>query len=241
MPRNVLVTGGGTGIGRAVAERFAAAGDSVTITGRRVDVLAKTAADLAGDVRPVVVDHADPGQVEAMMDALPERLDVLVNNAGGNTGFDYDEPTDLAGIALAWRRNLDANLISAVLTTYAVLPRIPDGGALVHIGSIAADKGAGAYGAAKAAVASWNVGLANDVGARGIRTNVVSPGYIAATEFFRDRLTDERRTALIHAQAIHRVGGPADIASTVFFLAGADAAHLTGQVLNVNGGEHKTR
>ena len=68
--------------------------------------------------------------------------------------------------------------------------RLADGGSVISIGSIAADKGAGAYGAAKAGLASWNIDLAAELGPRGVTANVVSPGYIADTEFFRDRLTD---------------------------------------------------
>lgn len=83
--RQVVVTGGGTGIGRAVAAAFAEAGDEVVITGRRADVLAKTAADLGPAVRPVPFDAADPDQITAALSDLPPRVDVLVNCAGGNT------------------------------------------------------------------------------------------------------------------------------------------------------------
>ncbi|MEV0331921.1 SDR family oxidoreductase [Nocardia sp. NPDC050717] len=109
------------------------------------------------------------------------------------------------------------------------------------IGSIAADKGAGSYGAAKAAVASWNVDLARQVGARGITANIVSPGYIADTEFFRDKLTAERRAALLDAAMTKRAGAPADIAATVRFLASPGARQITGQTVAVNGGEWTTR
>src|SRR4051794_33499274 len=84
--RNVVVTGGGTGIGRAVAARFAAAGDHVTIVGRRRDVLLAAAGELCGeggfDVTPVVCDLADPDDVETALERLPSRIDVLVNSAG---------------------------------------------------------------------------------------------------------------------------------------------------------------
>ena len=83
--RTIVVTGGATGIGRAAAERFRADGDEVVITGRRADVLEKTAADLGA--RGVVCDATDPAQVERLLEELPERVDVLVNNAGGNTDF----------------------------------------------------------------------------------------------------------------------------------------------------------
>lgn len=239
MTRNVLVTGGGTGIGRAVAAAFAADGDAVVITGRRPAPLQDTA-DALG-VQAVICDGTDPAQVEALTAQLPASVDVIVHCAGGNTDFDRPSPSDLASLADNWRANIDANLLTAVLMTAAISDRLADGGTVVNIGSIAADKGAGAYGAAKAAVASWNVDLAAELGPRGVTANTVSPGYIADTEFFRDQLTDERRDALIAATHTGRAGTPDDVAGTVHFLASPAARQITGQVIAVNGGEHTTR
>ncbi|MFE0189484.1 SDR family NAD(P)-dependent oxidoreductase [Streptomyces sp. NPDC058989] len=242
MSRTILVTGGGTGIGRAVARHFAAQGDEVVVTGRRPGPLQETAAGHPG-IRPQVCDHTAPQALLALLDRLPARIDVLVNNAGGNTDFDtaHDGAGDLAAYARDFRANLDANLLSAALTTRAVQDRLAAGGAVVHIGSIAADQGSGSYGAAKAGLASWNVELSRTLGPRGITANVVAPGYIADTDFFRDRLTAERRESLVTASAVGRAGSPDDIAGTVAFLASPAARHLTGQVLNVNGGTRTTR
>ncbi|WP_405163272.1 SDR family oxidoreductase [Nocardia sp. NBC_01499] len=239
MGRNIVVTGGATGIGRAIARIFAAKGDSVVITGRRAEPLHATAEEIGATAR--VCDATDPAQIEALVAQLPSEIDVLVNNAGGNTDFDTDAPTDLRGLADAWRANLDANLISAVLMTSALSERLATPGAVVNIGSIAADKGAGAYGAAKAGLASWNTQLSAELGPRGITANVVAPGYISDTEFFRDKLTDERRAALIAAAHTRRPGVPEDIAAAVHYLASPAARQVTGQVLAVNGGERTTR
>lgn len=239
MARNVLVTGAGTGIGRAVAAAFAAAGDDVVITGRRPEPLEKAAAELG--VRALVCDATDPDQVEALLKRLPDSVDVLVNNAGGNTDFDRHPPHDLRTLADNWRANLEANLLSAVLMTAALTDRLAEGGSVISIGSIAADKGAGAYGAAKAALASWNVHLSAELGPRQVTANIVSPGYIADTEFFRDRMTAERRDSLIAAAHTRRPGAPEDIAGAVRFLASSAARQITGQVLAVNGGERATR
>lgn len=241
MTRTIVVTGGGTGIGKAIATTFAARGDSVVITGRRVEPLKEVAAELGTRVSVAVCDGTDPRQVGEFALSLSGPVDVLVNCAGGNTDFDRDPADSLAALAENWRVNLESNLISAVLMTSALDDRLASGGAVVHIGSIAADKGAGAYGAAKAGLASWNIQLAGQLGPRGITSNVVAPGYIADTEFFRDKLTDERRDSLIASAPTGRAGVPDDIAEAVVFLASPGARQLTAQVIAVNGGERASR
>ena len=236
--REIVVTGGGgTGIGRAVAEAFVAEGDHVVITGRRKDVLAETAEQLGPNVRAVAFDASDPGQVRRALEALPPKVDVLVNNAGGNTDIGAEPPPDLEGVAAAWRANLDANVLSAVLVTTALRARLAAGGSVVNISSIAAHRGgSGSYGAAKAAVEAWNLTLARELGADRITANVIAPGYIEATEFFRGRMTEQRRTTLLAQTATGRNGTPSDIAGTALFLASPPAGHITGQTLHVNGG-----
>jgi 3-oxoacyl-[acyl-carrier protein] reductase len=243
----VLVTGGSNGIGRSVAARFAAAGEQVIITGRNPDRLKQAAADL--DVRGVICDGSDPAQVAALAGEIGPRLDVIVNNAGGNTDFvpaaDQADGSpleaELAALAASWQANLDANLFSAVLTTEAVAGLIPDGGSVISIGSIGAERGAGSYGAAKAALAAWNLTVSAELGPRGVTANVVSAGYIAGTDFFAGRLTTERRDTLIAATHDKRPGRTEDIAETVFFLASPGARHITGQTIHVNGGAYLTR
>jgi 3-oxoacyl-[acyl-carrier protein] reductase len=141
----------------------------------------------------------------------------------------------------AWRANLDANLLSAVLTTTAVLGKLRAGGSIINIGSIGAEHASTSYGAAKAALAAWTAGLSSEAGPKGLTANVISAGYIAGTGFFRDRLTDERRAALISATHNGRAGQPDDIVETAFFLASGGARHITGQTVHVNGGAHTTR
>jgi 3-oxoacyl-[acyl-carrier protein] reductase len=247
--RIVLVTGGGNGLGRAVAARFSADGDTVFITGRNAGRLVDTAAAIGA--KPIPGDATDPAQVARMAGEIGEDLDVLVNMAGGNTDFTGVGAAAVAGtrgavaelerVAAAWHANLDANLLSAVLTTTAVLGKLRAGGSIVNVGSIGAEYASTSYGAAKAALAAWSAGLSAAVGARGLTANVISPGYIAETDFFRGRLTEERKDRLIAATHDGRAGRPGDIAETAYFLASAGARHITGQTLHVNGGAHTTR
>jgi 3-oxoacyl-[acyl-carrier protein] reductase len=235
--RQVVVTGGGTGIGKAIATAFVKAGNAVVITGRRPGPLADTAAELGSAVRPVRFDASDPAQIEQALADLPQHVDVLVNNAGGNTDIGAPDPAGLAELAAAWEANLRANILSAVLVTTALRDRLTPGGAVISLSSIAAHRGgAGSYAAAKAAVEAWNLTLAEDAGADQITANVVAPGFIDGTEFFRDSMTDHRRSALIAQTVSGRAGTADDIAAAVLFLASPGARHITGQTLHVNGG-----
>ncbi|MEV0380023.1 SDR family oxidoreductase [Nonomuraea sp. NPDC050643] len=238
--REVVVTGGGTGIGYAIAAAFAALGDHVTITGRREQVLKEAAARLRASWTPF--NAASPVAVKEALSGLPERVDVLVNNAGGNTNLDRRQSGELMDVAEAWWANLNANLMSAVLVTTALAPRMREGGRVVSIGSIAArGTGSGSYGAAKAALESWSADLAAELGPRGITANVVSPGLVLDTEFFRGRLTDDGIRARVENTRNGRPGTPADVADTVLFLASEGARHITGQVVHVNGGAYLGR
>lgn len=241
MSRIVLVTGGGNGLGKAVAALFRAGGDTVIITGRNAGQLASTAAEIAA--RPITCDATDPQQVTRMAEELGTDLDVVVNMAGGNTDFTHPggPRADLRQVMMAWRANLDANLLSAVLTTTAVLGKLRAGGSIINIGSIGAEYASTSYGAAKAALAAWTAGLSAEIGPKGLTANVIAPGYIAGTGFFHGTLTEQRRAALIDATHNKRAGQPSDIAETAHFLASGGARHITGQTLHVNGGAHTTR
>ncbi|MCP2250633.1 SDR family NAD(P)-dependent oxidoreductase [Lentzea aerocolonigenes] len=226
--RTAVVTGGGTGIGRAIALEFVKQGLDVTITGRRASVLAEVPG-----VRHVAFDATDPDAVAGALESLPSKVDVLVNNAGGNVGHE-DTKT-------RWLANYEANVVSAVLVTEALAPRLADNGRVITIGSIAGRRGGGSYGAAKAAVEAWTADLAGELGGRGITANVVSPGLIVDTEFFGDSMTGERLEMLIGQTKNGRAGTPEDVAALVGFLGSEAAGHITGQVLAVNGGAHLGR
>lgn len=235
MARTVVVTGGGTGIGRAVARRFVESGDTVTIVGRRREVLERAAVELGPTVRPLVCDLADPDAVEALLRQLPSGIDVLVNNAGSR------ESTVGAGphaLVARWRGDFERNVLTAVLLTESVRDRLTPGqGRVVTVSSIAALRGAGSYGASKAALHAWNHSLAAQLGASGITANVVAPGTVAGTEFFGDRLDEPERVRRAGRTLVGRVGEPSDVAAAVHFLASPDAGYITGEILHCNGGE----
>lgn len=248
MSRQVVVTGGGTGIGRACAEHFASLGDQVTITGRRPEVLI----DVAGSIGATAVpfDASDPAAVAGALDSLPLGIDILVNCAGGNADLIAGMPTNsveqtagerLSRLADAWRANFEANVLSAVLLAAAISDRLTDNARIITIGSIAARTGSGSYGAAKAAIEAWTIDVARQLGARGVTANVVSPGLTDGTEFFHGKLTAERRANLIEATFTKRAGKPEDIVGIVAFLGSAAARHITGQVIPVNGGAQLAR
>ncbi|MEU3499127.1 SDR family NAD(P)-dependent oxidoreductase [Kitasatospora cineracea] len=235
MARNVVVTGGGTGIGLEVARRFAADGERVVIVGRRPGVLDQAAQELGSNVTPLMCDLADPDAVEAALDALPARIDVLVNNAGSRETVLGAGPH---AVLARWRGDFERNVLTAVLLTESVRDRLtPGSGRVVTVSSIAALRGAGSYGAAKASLHAWNHFLAAQLGPSGITANIVAPGTVAGTEFFGPRL-DEAEVARRSARTLlGRIGEVGEVAATVYFLASAEAGFITGEILHCNGGE----
>ncbi|GAA4624384.1 SDR family NAD(P)-dependent oxidoreductase [Cellulomonas oligotrophica] len=236
MARTVVVTGGGTGMGRAITERFVASGDHVVVVGRRQDVLDRIVAAHPDRVRAVRADLTDDDDVLHAVDALDGgQVDVLVNNASGFPAVDGE---GLPGRFARLRATLDANLLSAVLLTEALWPSLArPGGRVVSISSIAAQRGGGgAYAVAKAGLVGWGYDLAARGGPEGITANTVSPGYVQDTELFSPQGRSGRHDALVAQTLLGRAGVPDDVAGAVHWLASPDAAWITGQVLAVNGG-----
>jgi 3-oxoacyl-[acyl-carrier protein] reductase len=241
-PRRIVVSGGGTGIGKATAAAFAAEGDRVTLLGRRENVLRDAAAELADAYGPGSADFhtadlSEPDQVRAAVARIAEDgpVDVIVTNAGGNVAAGHDGT--LEGIADGYRRNFAANVLTAVLLTEALLPHLRrPGGRIVHLSSIAAIRGPGSYGGAKAALHAYTYELAQRLGPEGVTANAVAPGYVGETEFFGDRATPEFVASRVNLTLTGQPGHPDEIAAAIQYLASPAAAYVTGQILHINGG-----
>ncbi|MGW3357847.1 SDR family NAD(P)-dependent oxidoreductase [Streptomyces bungoensis] len=244
MTRNIVISGGGTGIGRAAAHAFAADGDRVLLLGRRPEVLRKAAVPGA---LTWAADLAEPEDVRGAARFVAERfgtVDVLVHSAGGAGNLEPraagDDPLDR--VAHDWTVNFRQNTLTAALLTEALKDRLAaPGGRVLFISSIAAFRGSGtgAYAAAKAGLHPYAHDLARQLGPRGITVNVVAPGYVEETEFFGDTMDEARRQRLIADTSTGRPGTPGDVAATLHWLASPGAGHVTSQVIQVNGGAER--
>ncbi|MEU7868701.1 SDR family oxidoreductase [Dactylosporangium sp. NPDC049140] len=241
--RLVVVSGGGTGIGRAVAAAFADAGDEVAVLGRRPGPLAEAAEKInasagAERVRAYTADLTEPEQVRSVaaeITAGGRRVDVIVNNAGGN--FAPAPPDSLERIRADWEANVAGNVLPTVLLTAALRPALRrPGGRIVTVTSVAAFRGPATYGGSKAALHPWSAELATALAPEGVTVNVVAPGYIPDTEFYGARMSPEFDAGRAAQAPMGRGGTPAEVAAAVRYLASAEAGFVTGQILQINGG-----
>ncbi|MFJ4165968.1 SDR family NAD(P)-dependent oxidoreductase [Microbacterium sp. NPDC089698] len=234
-----VISGGGTGIGLASASRLARDGFDLVLLGRRGAVLQEAADQIRTQapnarVQTIVADLQDPDAVERAAREIVGTVDVLLNNAGGNV---LDRGEGLAGIAANYEANMRLNVLTAVLLTEALLPRIArPGGRIISISSIAALRGANGYGAAKAAIHGWMMGLAAELAAEGVTVNAVAPGYVPDTGFWDGRRTPDIVASRLAQVPMNRAGTPDEVAGAVSYLAGSEGGWTTGQIIQVNGG-----
>ena len=236
--RRILVTGGGSGIGRAVARAFADYGDAVTITGRHAEALAET--DNGRGMTCRTSDITDEASVNALFDTP---FDVVVANAGtGKVG--KVKKTSLAD----WNAQLAVNLTGTFLTFRGALQGMETGGRLIAIASVASLKGQAniaAYSAAKHGVLGLVRSLAHEVARDGITVNAVCPHYVdtpmadraaagVAARF--DMTQDEAFAQLVADNPVGRLISVDEVASAVRYLASPDAAMINGHALSMSGG-----
>jgi meso-butanediol dehydrogenase/(S,S)-butanediol dehydrogenase/diacetyl reductase len=237
--RVVLVTGGGSGIGRAIARAFLDNGARVAVVGRRADKLLETFEGYDDErTFAVTADVSDPADAAGVVARVVDRfgqLDVFVNNAAMYSGQEF---TELG--AEEWDRFRRTNIDAFVHLTQKALPELErTGGNLVAVGSVSGlrgDWGQAAYNATKAAVMNFVQSLALDYGPRGVRLNSVAPAF-TLTEATAAMGTDkEALRPFVNRIALGRPGQPEDVAPAVLFLASEDARYITGAVLTVDGG-----
>jgi NAD(P)-dependent dehydrogenase (short-subunit alcohol dehydrogenase family) len=240
-----VVSGGSNGIGRAIVAALAAEGAVVVIC----DLVESEYFSGRPGITTVVADISDPATAEVVMaDAIGRwgQVDILVNDAAA-----YPDGTLLEMPAEDWSRVFGVNVTGTFRLTQAFARHCVARGAedasvvCITTGSARNPRpGGAAYAASKAAVEIMSKVFAMELGQHAIRVNVVSPGYIDVRQWssaFPDRAPDDLRAALVGSIPLGKAGEPRDIANAVLFLASDDASHITGAVLEVDGGSNAGR
>ncbi len=237
--RRVLVTGGGSGIGRAIAQAFAEAGENVTICGRRSGPLKETAQGFE-----MTVKQADVTNEASVAALFEDPFDVVVANAG------IARNAKLTDLSLKdWNDTLNVTLTGVFLTFRAALPGLASGGRLIAIASTASLQGGAtlaAYSAAKHGVLGLVRSTAKEVAKRGVTCNAICPGFVdtematGAVRGVAKKFNIDESKALemiVAANPMHRLITPQEVAATAVFLASPGAASINGHALSVSGGE----
>jgi len=242
--RVALVTGGGTGIGRATALLLAERGADVAVAGRRAEPLEKTAADIEALGRRALAVPCDVRKAEAVREMVARvaghfgRIDILINNAGGAHGHIGLSKIDLA----KWDRDIQLNLSAAQYCSQAALPHLKRSrGNIVNISSLAGvhgTQGVGAYSAAKAGLQMLTRVMAAEWGPAGVRVNCVAPGMTAteAAELGWAKRGYDAKAVAKKAFPLGRYGEMREVAQAIAFFASDAASYVTGEVIAVGGG-----
>jgi len=237
-----IVTGASRGIGRGIALALAEAGATVVCAARDLAKLEAVVAEisaLGGKAAAHVVDVASRESIEALISgtvAAHGRVDVLVNNAGitRDTLLLRMKPAD-------WDDVIATNLTSVFTSTQAVMkPMLKQrAGSIINIGSVVGltgNAGQANYAAAKAGLIGFSKSVAREVASRGIRVNVVTPGFIDTD--MTNAMPEAAKQAMLATVPLGRTGTPSDIAALVVYLASDASAYVTGQTISVDGGFH---
>jgi NAD(P)-dependent dehydrogenase (short-subunit alcohol dehydrogenase family) len=233
--KTAVVTGGSSGIGLAIAQRFAAEGAHVFVMGRSQARLDDAVASIGGRVDVVQGDVTNAADLDRLFDTVRESagtLDILVTSSGAGEFSTLDATTEEH-----FDKAFDLNVRGMVFTVQRAVRQMAKGGSVVLVGSIAGNvgnPGYGTYSATKAAVRSyartWSIELAE----RGIRVNTLSPGPTDTPMF--DGVSDDIRAALTGRIPMKRLGQPDEIAAAALFFASAESSFVSGAELCVDGG-----
>lgn len=222
----ILVTGATAGFGEAIARKFIAHGAQVIGTGRRIERLKALKQELGEHFHPIQLDVTDKAAITHAINTLPEtlkKIDVLINNAGLALGIEPAHKADMDD----WATMIDTNTKGLVNMTHEVLQNMVkyNQGHIINIGSTAANwpyKGGNVYGATKAFVKQFSLGLRADLQGMKIRVTDIEPGLVGGTEFSNVRFKgDDEKVANIYKNADALT--PEDIADTVFWVANLPA------------------
>ena len=237
--KNVVITGGTTGIGLATAKAFISAGANVWITGRNADNLQKASSEINNSkLTTVVSDTSKLADISILQQAISDsgsQLDVLFLNAGIGTFEPIEEVTE-ANFDAQFNTNVKGNFF----TLQKLLPHLADGASVIFTSSSAASAanlGTSIYSATKGALNKIAQIAANELAARKIRVNIISPGPIE-TPGLDSVATAEAKAFLAGVTALQRLGHPDEIAKTVLFMASDAASFISGTEIVVDGGYH---
>lgn len=244
--KTAIITGGGTGIGRAIAVEFANAGANVVIASRNLANLEKVVEEiraLGGHAFAVATDVRVPSQVDNLINRTVkefERIDILVNNVGKTRRAVLQEMTEEE-----WDDVLDSNLKSVFLCTQRVAKLMINQkyGKIINMSSVAGRgvnyPGTSNYAAAKAGVIELTKCYAKELGPYGVNVNAIAPGLIPTPTYYIVRTQEEVEQFIqsnLKGTILHRAGTPGEVAKLALFLASDDSSYITGQTITIDGG-----
>jgi 3-oxoacyl-[acyl-carrier protein] reductase len=244
--KTALITGGGAGIGRAIAVEFASAGARIAITYRThppdEEFLRVVRSQTGFEAICISLNATSEEKVVNAVDVIGRELgviNILVNNVGGLV--QRASITDME--FKLWREVLSVNLDSMFLITHYIMPIFEvNGGRIINIASLAGRNGghagATAYATSKAAVFGFTRGLARELAGEGATVNALAPGFIESTPFHDTFTTSDSKAETVSSIPMGRAGTPSDVASAALWLASPDSSFVSGTVTDINGAQY---